>query len=53
MKGTGKTLAVMLVLAATVAAVKAQDQKPAPPPKPDPGGTVTGGIADVTAKAPG
>ena len=67
MKGTGKTLAVMLVLAATVAAVKAQDQKPAqpaapaaaaapvpaPPPKPDPGGTATGGIADVTAKEPG
>ena len=67
MKRTGKTLAVMLVLAATVAAVKAQDQKPAqpaapaaaaapvpaPPPKPDPGGTATGGIADVTAKEPG
>src|SRR5438445_12353375 len=67
MKGTGKTLAVMLVLAATVAAVKAQDQKPAqpaapaaaaapvpaPPPKPDPGGTATGGIADVTAKTAG
>ena len=67
MKGTGKTLAVMLVVAATVAAVKAQDQKPAqpaapaaaaapvpaPPPKPDPGGTATGGIADVTAKEPG
>ncbi|TMG01068.1 MAG: ammonium transporter, partial [Chloroflexi bacterium] len=57
----------MLVLAATVAAVKAQDQKPAPPaapaaaaapapappPKPDPGGTATGGIADVTAKEAG
>ena len=67
MKGTGKTLAVMLVLAATVAAVKAQDQKPAqpaapaaaaapapaPPPKPDPGGTATGGIADVAAKEAG
>ena len=67
MKRTGKTLAVMLVLAATVAAVKAQDQKPAPPaapaaaaapapappPKPDPGGTATGGIADVTAKEAG
>jgi len=67
MKRTWKTLAVMLVLAATVAAVKAQDQKPAPPaapaaaaapapappPKPDPGGTATGGIADVTAKEAG
>src|SRR6059036_166602 len=67
MKRTWKTLAVMLVRAATVAAVKAQDQKPAqpaapaaaaapapaPPPKPDPGGTATGGIADVTAKEPG
>jgi len=63
MKRTGKTLAVMLVLAATVAVVKAQDQKPtqpgAPPaatgpaPKPDPSGTVTGGIADVTAKEAG
>src|SRR6059036_1023 len=63
MKRTGKTLAVMLVLAATVAVVKAQDQKPtqpgappaatAPAPKPDPSGTVTGGIADVTAKEAG
>ncbi len=67
MKRMWKTLAVMLVLAATVAAVKAQDQKPAPPaapaaaaapapappPKPDPGGTATGGIADVTAKEAG
>src|SRR5438093_509740 len=26
---------------------------PAPPPKPDPGGTTTGGIADVTAKEAG
>ena len=63
MKRTWKTLAVMLVLAATVAVVKAQDQKPtqpgappaatAPAPKPDPSGTVTGGIADVTAKEAG
>src|SRR2546425_1133649 len=63
MKRTGKMLAVMLVLAATVAVVKAQDQKPtqpaappaatAPAPKPDPSGTVTGGIADVTAKEAG
>src|SRR3989442_1337126 len=67
MKGTGKTLAVMLVLAATVAAVKAQARKPAqpaarggaaarvpaPPPKPDPGGTATGTIADVPAKDAG
>src|SRR5881628_603083 len=67
MKRTWKTLAVMLVLAATVAVVKAQDQKPtqpaappaapaaapAPPPKPDPGGIATGGIADVTAKEAG
>src|SRR3989449_10908816 len=54
MKRTGKMLAVMLVLAATVAVVKAQDQKPtqpaappaatAPAPKPDPRGTVTGAI---------
>jgi len=67
MKRTWKTLAVMLVLAATVAAVKAQDQKPAqpaapaaaaapapaPPPKPDPSGTTTGTIADVPAKEAG
>ena len=67
MKRTGKTLAVMLVLAATVAVVKAQDQKstqpaappaaaapaPAPPPKPDPSGTTTGTIADVPAKEAG
>ena len=60
-------LAVMLVLAATVAVVKAQDQKstqpaappaaaapaPAPPPKPDPSGTTTGTIADVPAKEAG
>ena len=67
MKRTWKTLAVMLVLAATVAVVKAQDQKstqpaappaaaapaPAPPPKPDPSGTTTGTIADVPAKEAG
>src|SRR2546427_3513472 len=67
MKRTWKTLAAMLGLAATVAEVKAQDQKPAPPaapaaaaapapapqPKPAPGGTATGGIADVTAKEAG
>src|SRR5262245_50095658 len=65
MKRRWKTLLAVVLLAATAAVVKAQDQKPAepaapaaatapaPPPKPDPGGTATGTIADVTAKTAG
>src|SRR3989449_6200468 len=67
LKRTWKTVVLLFLIAATVAVVKAQEQKPAqpaapvaaaatapaPPPKPDPGGTATGGIGDVTAKEAG
>src|SRR5438552_12009014 len=67
LKRTWKTVVLLFLIAATVAVVKAQEQKPAqpaapvaaaatapaPPPKPDPGGIATGGIADVTAKEAG
>lgn len=58
----GRTLPWRVVAALVVAGLMAvggwvfADDKPAalaapaPPPKPDPAGTATGGIADVTAK---